>query len=76
MKKISLIAAACFALLVVVGSAVGQTEKEQFILDTESVADRTARMAWWKEARFGMFVHWGLYSSTNGQWGDKEFVRG
>lgn len=20
------------------------------------------RMAWWREARFGMFVHWGLYS--------------
>ena len=19
-------------------------------------------MAWWREARFGMFVHWGLYS--------------
>ena len=22
-----------------------------------------------------MFVHWGLYSSTEGQWGDKEFVK-
>lgn len=25
-------------------------------------ASRPARMRWWKEARFGMFVHWGLYS--------------
>lgn len=24
--------------------------------------DRAARMKWWHEARFGMFVHWGLYS--------------
>lgn len=24
--------------------------------------DRIARMRWWHEARFGMFVHWGLYS--------------
>ena len=24
--------------------------------------DRTRRMAWWHDARFGMFVHWGLYS--------------
>ena len=24
--------------------------------------DRTARMQWWNEARFGMFIHWGLYS--------------
>jgi alpha-L-fucosidase len=23
---------------------------------------RVRRMAWWREARFGMFVHWGLYS--------------
>src|SRR5437870_8709622 len=25
-------------------------------------ADRARRMQWWHEARFGMFVHWGLYS--------------
>jgi alpha-L-fucosidase len=25
-------------------------------------ADRTRRMTWWHEARFGMFIHWGLYS--------------
>jgi alpha-L-fucosidase len=24
--------------------------------------DRARRMKWWHEARFGMFVHWGLYS--------------
>ena len=25
-------------------------------------ATRAQRMAWWHEARFGMFIHWGLYS--------------
>ena len=25
-------------------------------------ATREARMAWWHEAKFGMFIHWGLYS--------------
>src|SRR5947208_12748853 len=25
-------------------------------------ADRVRRMKWWHEARFGMFIHWGLYS--------------
>ena len=24
--------------------------------------DRTRRMKWWHEAKFGMFIHWGLYS--------------
>jgi alpha-L-fucosidase len=25
-------------------------------------------MAWWREARFGMFIHWGLYSVPAGTW--------
>ena len=28
-------------------------------------AGSASRLAWWSEARFGMFIHWGLYS----QWG-------
>ncbi len=27
------------------------------------------RMAWWREARFGMFIHWGLYAVPGGEWG-------
>ena len=27
-----------------------------------AVADRARRMQWWHEAKFGMFIHWGLYS--------------
>jgi alpha-L-fucosidase len=37
----------------------------------ESPAQREARMAWWREARFGMFVHWGLYSGLAGTWDGK-----
>jgi hypothetical protein len=25
-------------------------------------------MAWWREARFGMFIHWGLYAVPAGEW--------
>lgn len=32
----------------------------------ESTIEREARMAWWKEARFGMFIHWGVYSVHGG----------
>jgi alpha-L-fucosidase len=28
----------------------------------EVQADRERRMKWWHEAKFGMFIHWGLYS--------------
>jgi alpha-L-fucosidase len=27
-----------------------------------------ARLAWWHEAKFGMFIHWGLYSQLAGEW--------
>jgi len=26
------------------------------------------RMQWWREARFGMFIHWGLYAVPAGEW--------
>ncbi len=27
-------------------------------------------MTWWRESRFGMFIHWGLYSIPGGEWKD------
>jgi alpha-L-fucosidase len=26
------------------------------------------RLNWWREARFGMFIHWGLYAIPAGEW--------
>ncbi|MAH66319.1 MAG: hypothetical protein CMJ27_08000 [Phycisphaerae bacterium] len=34
----------------------------------ETPAEHDARMAWWREARFGMFIHWGLYAIPGGYW--------
>ena len=34
----------------------------------ETPAQRDARMAWWRDARFGMFIHWGLYAVPAGMW--------
>jgi alpha-L-fucosidase len=28
-------------------------------------------MQWWREARFGMFIHWGLYAVPAGKWQEK-----
>lgn len=30
-----------------------------------------SRMQWWKDAKFGMFIHWGIYSVPAGKWGDR-----
>ena len=32
----------------------------------ESKAARDARMGWWRDAKFGMFIHWGVYSVPAG----------
>lgn len=37
----------------------------------ETKEQRDARMQWWREGRFGMFVHWGLYSGLAGTWKGK-----
>ena len=31
-------------------------------------ASRDARLDWWRDARFGMFIHWGLYAIPAGEW--------
>jgi alpha-L-fucosidase len=38
----------------------------------ESKAARDKRMAWWREAKFGMFIHWGLYAIPAGEWNGKQ----
>ena len=30
--------------------------------------EKPDRLAWWREARFGMFIHWGVYSALAGEW--------
>ncbi|MCP4725579.1 MAG: hypothetical protein GY863_11110 [bacterium] len=30
--------------------------------------DTDSRMEWWRDARFGMFIHWGLYAIPAGEW--------
>jgi len=36
------------------------------IKETQDQHDQ--RMAWWRDARFGLFIHWGLYAIPAGEW--------
>ncbi|MCE9609061.1 MAG: alpha-L-fucosidase [Chthoniobacter sp.] len=38
----------------------------------ETKAERDARLKWFREAHFGMFIHWGLYSVPAGEWQDRK----
>ena len=67
-----LLASACFF-----GAASGHAQEidenqpyagVQYWKDT-----RNERMEWFREARFGLFIHWGLYSPAGGMWDGKVY---
>lgn len=39
---------------------------------TQSMKSHEERIEWWRDARFGMFVHWGVYSGPGGEWKGKK----
>ena len=41
-------------------------------LPRETEEQRDVRMAWWRDARFGMFIHWGVYARLGGIYDGKE----
>ena len=46
-----------------------------FIIQTvpaQKVLTKDERMKWWREARFGMFIHWGVYSVPAGSWNGRQ----
>ena len=65
------------ALLLVFGftldvsnAADSEKAKTENIVLIPSAQDpgKDARLAWWREAKFGMFIHWGVYSAFGGEW--------
>lgn len=46
-----------------------KTYAENYLIESEKKTDQ--RMRWWRNARFGMFIHWGLYSIPAGKWKDE-----
>src|ERR1700756_5386848 len=47
-------------------TSFGQQTTTNFLSETK--AQKEQRMKWWKDARFGLFIHWGLYSVPAGEW--------
>ena len=42
------------------------------VVSPETKEQRDARMAWWREVKFGMFIHWGLYAVPAGTYDGKQ----
>ncbi len=43
---------------------IGQNAYSQEKIWNETEKEKTERMEWWTDARFGMFIHWGLYAQA------------
>ena len=65
-KMVSLIATLLLAAAIPTARAqTNQTDK------VETKEQRDVRMAWWRDAKFGMFIHWGVYSVPAGFYHDQ-----
>lgn len=56
--------ACLFSLLILLSSC--RHDPVNYLAENQEHKD--TRMAWWEEARFGMFIHWGLYAIPAGEW--------
>ncbi len=71
MKKYQLIEvcqAALLSLLICMPAHSGVADESPYEgpYHNEDIDDRNQRMAWWREARFGLFIHWGVYAVPAG----------
>ncbi|MEZ5106444.1 MAG: alpha-L-fucosidase [Draconibacterium sp.] len=44
------------------------TPQPQEAKKDEATLKQDKKMEWWRDARFGMFIHWGLYAEPAGEW--------
>ncbi|HEX3799310.1 MAG TPA: alpha-L-fucosidase [Verrucomicrobiae bacterium] len=71
MSKIRFILLVCFCFSL----CKGETVKETNATD-KRLASHEHRMEWWREAKFGMFIHWGLYSVPAGTYDGRKVPAG
>jgi len=46
--------------------------KPEAVVAKETPAQRDARMRWWRQAKFGLFIHWGVYAVPAGKYGNND----
>lgn len=63
--KLPVLSAVCAALLF---SATPGLRAADAVVDPESPAAKARRLEWFRHDKFGLFIHWGLYSIPAGYW--------
>jgi len=74
MKRNSSVKEICTAVLLGMGfvtsGLAGQETPETSRYRDETPAEHDARMQWWRDAKFGLFIHWGIYAVPEGEWNE------
>ncbi|MEI6682929.1 MAG: alpha-L-fucosidase [Bacteroidota bacterium] len=72
--RLLLLLVLCFTIGLQTAGAQSKTKSkttDPALVSPAGKADPVSRMAWWRDARFGMFIHWGLYAVPAGEWNGK-----
>ena len=88
MKKLLMVLALVLVRFFAFAQTAGDEDKEMFnqsksrdqkAIDeavntwyTKSMKTHEQRIQWWRDAKFGMFIHWGIYSLPAGEWRGKK----
>jgi alpha-L-fucosidase len=73
----TVITAAVLAGLATAGLGAGEAAKPEVRVQQNTAKAKAStpetRIAWWREAKFGMFIHWGIYSLPAGEWQGRSY---
>lgn len=58
-----------------IGAYLHGNEPSKVQLPVETFEEYNQRMQWWRDAKYGMFIHWGLYSILGGEYQGKTTPR-
>lgn len=62
----------CMLAIAVTISGVSRIGSNPVCAQSSSSDSTDQRMQWWRQARFGMFIHWGLYAVPAGEYQGKQ----
>ena len=67
MKKSQLLLSISMAMVLMMACSTTPKNESEAVVGV----DDTERMAWWREAKFGLFIHWGVYAVPAGKYGEE-----
>ena len=69
-RRSTLTIAATIIMSGILGFVSGCTSGSKSDSEIQVNENKDERMAWWREAKFGLFIHWGVYAVPAGKYGE------